>query len=465
MIRSTLAIAGLALRAAVRSRLVLCLVAVLGAGLVAIPLTIRGDGTLDGTVRVTLVYSLGFTGAVLALATLWAACRLIAEEIEHRQIRQLVVKPVHRFQIWLGKWLGLLAMNALLLGAVGAIVYGAVHWHMARAAVPEAEKQALRETALAGRRSILPRGELTDAEVHQALEDLIGRGAIPADAPHGEAFHRVRAAMLRSRATVRPGESARWEFDMPRGWERPFERSVATALSIKFHLSQYSLDRRRLTGEWFVGTEAEPRLHRVAIRGHLERSHRIEVPLDPETIAQERVVVTFVNAAAEVSNPAVFQLENNVELLVRESGFGSNLVRGLIILYCKIALLAALGLCASALFSFPVASFSAVALLLAALLVHYLSVSGPAGCGHDHGHGHEEESLLHRAGERIGAVLAVGVEPVASIRVLEPLSRGRWIDWKTTGRALALLLLLYPAVLGLVASRVLNRRELGLPGD
>ncbi len=466
MIRSTLAIAGLSLRSAIRSKLVICLVVVLAAGLIAVPWVVRADGTLTGRIKVGLVYSLGFAAVVLALTTLWAACRLIADEIDGRQIHQLVVKPVRRFQVWLGKWLGLLALNAVLLGCVGLFVYGSVLWRMRTDPAPAPEKSEVRNTVLTARTSLAPRDELTSDTVHAALDRLVRDGQIPEDAPHDEAYTRVRRSMQRARSTAQPGESIRWVFDLPPDWLRAFKRSGATSATLQFHLSQHALDRKPITGRWFVGSEQEPRLYSVSVRNHMERTHRLVVPLAPESIGEGPIVVEFVNGDADVSHRAVFRLDRNIELLFREGGFGGNLTRALIILFCKIAALAALGLCVSAMFSFPVASFSAVSAMIMALLVHYLAATSAhaGGCGHDHGHGDDGSGWFLHAGESVGKALALAMEPVMRVKTLEPLADGLLIGRRETGRAVVLMLILYPGLFGLAAGAVLNARELGLPG-
>lgn len=469
MMRSTLAIAGLSLRSAIRSKLVICLVVVLLAGQIAIPWIVRADGTLTGQIKVSLIYSLGFAAVVLALATLWAACRLIADEIDGRQIHHVVVKPVRRFQIWMGKWLGLLALNAVLLGCAGLYIYGSVLWSMRSDPAPDTEKSEVWNTVLTARTSLAPRNELTGDTVHAVLDRLVLDGHIPEDAPHDEAYTRVKRSMQRARSTVQPGESIRWVFDMPPNGARLFRRSATTSATLQFHLTPYAVERQPITGRWFFGTEQNPRFYSVPVHNHVERTHRLVVPLSPESIGTGPIIVEFVNGDDAVSHRAVFRLDRNVEMLFNQGGFGGNLLRALIILFCKIALLAALGLCVSAMFSFPVASFSAVSAMFIALLVHYLAMTSThtVGCGHDHGHGHGgggSEWLLH-VGENVGKALELAMEPVMRVKTLEPLANGLLIARRETGRAVAIMLILYPGLLGLAAGAVLNARELGSPGQ
>src|SRR5436190_16992898 len=114
-----LAIAGIAIRNAIRSRVVVVLLGLLLVAIVALPLTIKGDGTIAGTVQVLLRYTLGAVTIILSIATLWAGCAAISMEVQEHQVHLVVTKPVYRAQLWLGKWLGLFILNTVLLTLAG----------------------------------------------------------------------------------------------------------------------------------------------------------------------------------------------------------------------------------------------------------------------------------------------------------------------------------------------------------
>jgi hypothetical protein len=63
----------------------------------------------------------------------------------------------------------------------------------------------------------------------------------------------------------------------------------------------------------------------------------------------------------------LFPLEDGMEVLYPEGGFALNFARGLGIIFCWMALLAALGLAAASFLSFPVAAFFSLAMLVVVL--------------------------------------------------------------------------------------------------
>src|SRR5215831_19397814 len=118
-----LAIAWLTWKAAFRFRLFVVIAVLLLGAVVGLPLLIEDDGTARGFTQILLTYTLGTISALLGLSTLWLACGILARDIEDCQMQVLAVKPIPRWQIWLGKWLGLLALNAAMLLLSGACVY------------------------------------------------------------------------------------------------------------------------------------------------------------------------------------------------------------------------------------------------------------------------------------------------------------------------------------------------------
>ena len=88
-----------------------------------LPLIIKDDGTARGFTQIILTYTLALTTTLLGFATLWLSCGILAREIEEAQMQMVVVKPIARWQIWLGKWLGIMMLNAMLILLAGGAIY------------------------------------------------------------------------------------------------------------------------------------------------------------------------------------------------------------------------------------------------------------------------------------------------------------------------------------------------------
>src|SRR5215471_9093186 len=146
------AIVGLTWKAAFRFRLFLVLAVLLLASVVGLPLLLKDDGTARGFTQILLTYTLTTITALLGLSTLWLACGTLARDIEECQIQVVAVKPIARWQIWIGKWLGIVSLNATLLALSGACVYGLLQWRATR--LPADQQKVLRNEVLVARGSV-----------------------------------------------------------------------------------------------------------------------------------------------------------------------------------------------------------------------------------------------------------------------------------------------------------------------
>src|ERR1700690_705001 len=163
------AIAGLTWKAAFRFRLFLVIAVLLLAAVVGLPLLLKDDGTARGFTQILITYTLSVITALLGLSTLWLSCGTLARDIEECQIQVVATKPVARWQIWLGKWLGIVSLNAALLALSGASVYGLLQWRATR--LPEAEQKILREQVLVARGSAKEKSY--DADIDKETERIL----------------------------------------------------------------------------------------------------------------------------------------------------------------------------------------------------------------------------------------------------------------------------------------------------
>ena len=122
--RNVLAIARLTFREGVRMRIVLVFVILLAFIMLWLPFTVRGDQTVTGQLQTFLSYSLGAVGLLLGLATVFLSCSTLTAEFRSMTLHLVLTKPVSRFEVLAGKWLGINALMLLLLGLSGATIYG-----------------------------------------------------------------------------------------------------------------------------------------------------------------------------------------------------------------------------------------------------------------------------------------------------------------------------------------------------
>ena len=450
-----LAIAWLTWKAAFRFRLFLVIAVLLLAAVVGLPILIKDDGTAQGFTQILLTYTLSVITGLLGLSTLWLACGTLARDIEECQMQMVAVKPIARWQIWLGKWLGLVTLNAALLALSGGSVYGLMQWRATK--LPAAEQAKLRNEVLVARASAKERSydvEI-DAETERRLQERLAKNPV-AGADLAEVKKQIREQAKAQLQIVPPGAVRPWEIDL--GAAHSSLRDRPLQLRIKFNAAQ-NTSSGTLAAMWQVGVPDSPRLWRSEPMSLApDTFHEFEIP---PNLFDEKGVLTiwFVNP----NNMALlFPLEDGMEVLYRQGGFGMNFIRGLGIILCWMALLAALGLAAASLLSFPVAAFFSLAVLTVGLSSGTLASaveSGTIGVVNEETGTKGGSALDSVAIPTFKAVLKV-INLAKGFSPVDALSTGRRITWEMLGTAVGQIVLLLGGGIALAGIFIFSRREL-----
>jgi len=455
-----LAIAWLTWKAALRFKLFLVIAALLILAVVGLPLVIKDDGTAQGFTQIILTYTLSAITALLGLSTLWLSCGTLARDIEECQIQVVATKPIARWQIWLGKWLGIVTLNAVLLAISGGCVFGLLQWRAGK--LPAAEQNILREQVLVARGEA--REPNSDADIDAATEQqlqasLKNTPVDNVDVP--EVRMRIREQVKAEFQLVRPNYRRIWQIDL--GFAKNYLQGKPLQLRVKFNAAQKSASGT-FVALWQIGVPGKTksvRLEPMSLAPDSETSHAIhEFAIPPDLFdANGLLTITFVNPN-EIT--LLFPLEDGLVVLYPEGGFALNFARGLGIIFCWMALLVALGLMAASFLSFPVATFFALAMLLVTLSSGTLAESVAAGSV---AAGNEEKGI---AGHSVMDVVLIpafkGVLVVISLvkdySPIDALSSGRSIGWGELGRAFALIVLVVGGAFAGAGIFFFSRREL-----
>ena len=448
-LRAIAAVAGLSIRAAVRSRVVVVLLVVLAAGVIGIPHLVAGDGTPASEMQVRLRYTLAFGVSILGLATLWASCAAFGAEIDSRRMELTVVKPVYPHTLWLGRWLGILLLDALLLLGVVAGVRVQLGQNLAHPAGPADPASLLVSRVTA--RPLLPPPE---DEARRRFDELQRANCLPQDLSPAAAFRQLVLESRNRYTLLHPGERVSWKFILP----QPVAADGRLWIRMRFDTEAESLAdvcgvcRLRRFGETAWATEAPVN---DLVRNELELAVS-----DPPLAGARELELEFAYQAPPGTAALLIQPRRALAILTPKGTFTGNLVRVMLAQLAILAALAALGLTLGACFSFPVAAFAATSCLLVVLVAT----------------GNASDSLqdMIATGERPGPMDRVSFAVVRGIDAAtkpllqpEPLSQavaGERVPGSELWRMLFWGGLAYPLLLALVAGRVLRRREMAKQG-
>jgi hypothetical protein len=452
-----LAITWLTWKAAFRFRLFIVIAALLLVSVIALPILIKDDGTARGFTQILLTYTLSTITALLGLSTLWLSCGTLARDIEECQMQVVATKPIARWQIWMGKWLGIVSLNAVLLILAGLSVFILLQWRATK--LPPKEQATLRNEILIARGSAkLPNvDEQIQHDAQQMLQERLEKNPI-AKADLAEVQKQIVERVKAAYQLVPPGYSKDWQIDL--GVRAKLLRDQPLQLRVKFNSAEKS-PSGTFVALFQVGV---PEKTKEVWRGEPmslapDSFHEFEIP--PNLFDENGVLtITFFNP----NNTALlFPLDEGIEVLYREGNFGLNFARGLGIILCWMALLAAIGLASASFLSFPVAAFFSLGILTMAFSTGTLANAISEG------------TIIASSGESGGpsgpSVVDIVAIPFfrAALEVInlakdfspiDSLSTGRSITWLELLKAFAQIVLLLGGIFALFGIVVFNRREL-----
>ena len=451
-----LAIAWLTWKAALRFRLFLVIAVLLIASVIGLPILIKDDGTARGFTQILLTYTLSTITALLGLSTLWLSCGTLARDIEECQMQMVAVKPIARWQIWLGKWLGILSLNAVLLALTGGCVYGLLQWRATK--LPAAEQAVLNNEILVARGSLMEKNsdDEIESEAARLLQERLQKNPELSKADLTEVRKQIVERVKAAYQLVPPGYERPWKIDL--GLRAKFLRDQPLQLRVKFNSAEKS-PSGTFVALWQVGEPQKTKLWRSEPMSLApDTFHEFTIP--PNLFDENGVLtITFANP----NNTALlFPLGEGMEVLYHEGGFGLNFARGLGIILCWMALLSAIGLASASFLSFPVAAFFSLGVLTMAFSTGTLSnvVSEGTIMSRNSETGVQGASVVDlvvvpffRAA--LGVInLAKGFSPIDS------LSSGRSITWTELSLAFCQIVLLLGGIFAVFGIFVFNRREL-----
>jgi hypothetical protein len=441
-------------KAAFRFRLFLVVAGLLLGAVVGLPLLIKDDGTARGFTQIVLTYTLSTITALLGLSTLWLACGTLARDIEDCTLQVVATKPVARWQIWLGKWLGIMSLNAALLTLSGASVYGLLQWRGTR--LPADEQTILHKEVLVARGSAKPASidKEIQAETDRLLRERLQKNP-DSRANIAEARKQILEQVKAEFQVVPPGWVHEWEVDL--GAAKNIARGQPVFLRIKFNAADKN-PSGTFDGRWRVGVPRKtPLWHSEPMSLAPDTFHEFEVP----AYCDDKGVLTL--AFGNVNNVALlFPLEDGLEVLYRQGGFGLNFVRGMGIIFCWMALLATLGLAAASFLSFPVAAFLSLGVLT--LTLSSGTISNAVSEGTLMGFNSETSQYGHSAMDVVAIPVFRGVLSLINLAKdfspIDSLSTGRSVTWSDLAQAFGQIVVLLGGSIGLAGIIVFTRREL-----
>ncbi len=375
------AVAQTVLAEAVRMKISIVFIVMLVFLLAALPAYL--DATRPLRYRVQTFLQWGTSGAywLLLLLTLFFSIATVAFEQRDKVIWQTMTKPVRPIEYLVGKWLGVISLNATLLLATASGVFlfteylrnqpahGEIRPYVARASEGEVstDRRLLETQVLTARRVIEPTvdellseeqfEQLVDAQIEEVQRrepdvalTVGGRKDIEAE---------VRALVERQYRTIAPMDARQFAFEglareRERGEPLGFQFKVNSGSNLPSALYEISFV---FGGKYFVPRQTS-----------LDAAQTMQIPAD--AISENGILVIEIingNPQTQMTNRLSIAFEpGSLQVLANAGTFEGNYVRVIAVLWLKLCFIAAVGVACATFLSFPVACLTAFVILLAA---------------------------------------------------------------------------------------------------
>ncbi len=347
-----------------------------------IPLTIDVREPLRYQVQTYLSKGTTLVFLFSACLTLFLACATVSVEIRDRQIWSLLTKPLSRLNYLLGKFVGLLVLNAIILLVGGLAVFAHTEVLRTRPAADIADAAALQDQVLVARAIAIPEYQAIDPE---RLDDAISRAIeqdsiLKADILEGRRSEiEVRRDLSQDKVkefdvqqrTIDAGRSRKYVFH---GLAEARTAGSDPVLRYKFHIA--SDDSHETFPALLIFGNAPP-----AMVNYVPVQRNV-FPIPAAAISEDGTLEVEVVCGGIARDgtfyPSPWSLNfdrDGFEVLHRVGSFEGNFARALLVDWSKLAFIAALGIAAGSVLSFPVAVLLACTVVLAGSLSPFLGMA------------------------------------------------------------------------------------------
>jgi len=465
---------------ALHRKVVLALLAFFVVLTLSLPFLLKTEGTITSQVQIVLLYSLVLAMVLLSLVAIFVSAASICSEIEKKQVQITDTKPLRRWHFVAGKWLGTVVMCSGILAAMSAAAYALV---MYLAREPDYSQMSPEEAAKAQyyhgklwdeilvardwKDGLLPDGVSAAAIeklVDEAVAELEKQGEFPSSpSARKRARENIRNKFVGKCLSVRPGGYVAWTF-------RGLEPRQDGTIYVRFK-ALGDTPRRRLIGRWVVG-----RKQKVPVPDKpdqfTEQVVRVgEVPCPPDGWPAARRLEIEIPAHVvgddgslhlmyeNHDNRGFVQFSNKlpISVLQRRGGFFGNYYRSVAVIMCHVMLLAALGLMAGSLFSFPVASLTVVFFALVGLMGPWLMQFTEGSLWGEYTFW---QDMVHTIVQHVWRVFLAVVPHFGAFNPLGNLTDGKMVTWNMVFGAGAVMVFLKGGLALAVGVYFYSRREL-----
>ena len=347
--RSIWAVATNTIKQVVRMKIAAVFIVLLLVLLPLMGISMTGDGTLKGRLQTFVSYSLSLTNLLLCLLTIIVSIYTLTNDIKQRQIFTIITKPIRRYQLLLGKLLGVVLLSTALLVLFSVIIYVITIYSPKIYDADEADLIQVKNEFYTARAALIPPEVDVTKEVEDAYSKLQQSGQLPPNVRRSSIIAELtRRKQLEKRAAV-VGQPLVWEFNRV----KVIDPNGSLFVRFKYDVSMNPQDLQ-IYSRWDVGDNRQyPAAVSTFLRKDPIRTFR-EMEVPAHLIADDGyLAIRFLNVP--LNDTTIIFPPDGLEVLYKAGTFTTNFIRSILLILFRLIFLTSLSLLAASFLSFPVA--------------------------------------------------------------------------------------------------------------
>ena len=349
--KRVLAIARLTFWEGIRMKIVLVFVLILAFIVLRLPFALRGDETLAGRLQTFLSYSLGALSVFMSLATVFLSCSTLTKDIQERSIHLVVTKPVSRFQILLGKWIGVNLLNLLMILLSGLVIYGFAIFIKTRPEQFLRDRVKIDDTIWTARVAARPVEPDFEGDAKRYVEQMQQENRQLDTLPEVLATQYAKE-WKEAWKRIEPMGSRVYHFE---NLTPPESDSTVYQVSFKAVSVPVGINEDISVGWGILDPETESPLAMMETTEQSARRHQFLVTA--RGIKNGKAALGIFNPPVNKRCSIYFEGDDGLEILYKVGSFEGNFTKALLLILFRLAFLSAVGLFFGTFVSFPVACF------------------------------------------------------------------------------------------------------------
>ena len=316
-----------------------------------------GDGTLKGRLQSFVSYGLSLTSFLLCLLTIIASIYTLTSDIKNKQIYTVVTKPIKRYQLIMGKLVGVVFLSSVILVFFSALIYSIAAYMPKFLNSTEQEIVTAKDEFYTARASIMPMQQDVTQEVEQEYEKLAKNGMLEEvfkNDSKQQIMDQLRRQKKLEKRSASVGSQILWEFYNI----KPADGSDDIFIKFKYDVSVTPADNQ-IFGGWLIGDNRKPikeidsEVYNLSRKDSIGTAHEIKIPAKA-VAADGYLAVAFFNLPLN-NTVVMFSPKDGMEILYKADNFFANFIRVALLIEVRIIFLAVTGLLTAAFLSMPVA--------------------------------------------------------------------------------------------------------------